>query len=128
VNNIRRAFSLKRRDEQYDLALDLYTFMNPHTGEKSEVQSEVEIEALNQLAKSKLGSIRRNLVYIVKTFSYSKDSKYERGVKYFGFDKPRLQRWLYEKWNSSKGLAWIGIILCIILGILGIITSILLSH
>jgi len=128
VNNIRRAFSLKRRDEQYNLALDLYTFINPRTGESSEVQSEVEIEALNLFAKSKLASIRRNLVDIIKTFSYSKDSKYERGLKYFGFDKPRFIRLLLEKWNSQKGLAWIGIILGIILGIIGIITSILLSH
>ena len=123
VNNERRSFSLNRRGEQYALALDLFTYRSPHKEDISEVQSEVEIEALNPLAKSKLGDIRRNLVVIVKDkgYNYSTDSKYERGIKHIGLDKPSWQRWFLEKWNSQKGLAWIGIVI----GVLGCVVSII---
>jgi hypothetical protein len=123
INNTRRSFSLTRRDEQYQLALDSYSFTNPKTGETSEVQTEVEIEAKNQPAKRKLGTIRRNLVEILKTFSYSTDSKYERGIKYFGIEKNPIMRWLKENLYTPKGLALIAIIIAIV----GIIITILLS-
>jgi len=84
--NERRSFSLKRRDEVYVLSIDLFTFINPRTGKSSEENSEVEIEARNSVAQQKLGDIRFNLIEIVKGFDLSTDSKYERGIKYFGID------------------------------------------
>ncbi len=85
--NERRSFSLKRRDEEYILSLDLFTFINPRTGKSSEENSEVEIEAQNRAAQQKLNDIRFNLIEIVKGFNLSTDSKYERGIKYFGIDR-----------------------------------------
>ncbi|CAG1007675.1 hypothetical protein ANAEL_03568 [Anaerolineales bacterium] len=126
VNNERRSFSLRRGNELYELALDLASFTNPKTGKMSDTQIEVEIEALNDAAKSKLGGIRRNLVDIVKTFDYSKESKYERGIKFFGLDKSRPQQWLkrlIEWWNSDIGLARLGIIVAVV----GIAISIILA-
>jgi hypothetical protein len=128
VNNERRSFSLKRRGELYALAVDLFIFINPRTGETSEEQSEVEIEALNQSAKRKLGSIRRNLVEIVKAFDYSRDSKYERGIKYLGIDKHHRLQWFFKNWNTPKGLAWIGIIATVITALVGIILTLLLRR
>ena len=85
--NERRSFSLKRRDEEYSLALDLFTFINPHTGKSSKEHSEIEIEAKNSAARRKLGDIRHNLVEIVRGFTLSTDSKYERGIKYFDIER-----------------------------------------
>ena len=124
VNNERRAFHLRRNNENYELALDLFSFTNIRNNEPSDVQCEIEIEALNDEAKNKLGSIRRNLIEIVKDFDFSKDSKYEKGIKHLGLDKSSWLKWINENWNTSKGLAWIAILLTII----GIILSILLSR
>ncbi len=121
VDNERRSFSLKRRDEEYALALDLFTYKNPRIEDVSEIQSELEIEALNDSAKAKLSGIRRDLIEIVKGFKLSTDSKYERGVKYFNLDRPSWLRWIQEHWNTNKGLAWIGIILAV----LGVILTII---
>lgn len=128
INNERRAFQLKRNNEQYELALDLFTFTNPHNNETGEVKCEVEIEAINPAAKSKLSSIRRNLIDIVTGFDFSRDSKYEKGIKYFGLDKPSWRRWFQEKWNTPKGLAWIGIIVTVTTAIIGIILTILFGR
>jgi inorganic triphosphatase YgiF len=121
VDNERRSFALKRRDEEYALALDLFTYKNPRIEDASEIQSELEIEALNDPAKGKLSSIRRDFVEIVKGFRLSTDSKYERGVKYFNLDRPTWLRWIQEHVTTNKGLAWIGIILAV----LGIILTII---
>ena len=80
VNNERRKFTLCRRDEKYELSLDLMQFVDLNSKKVSNPESEIEIEALNEIAKQKLGTIRRNLVDIMKTFEFSKDSKYKRGI------------------------------------------------
>lgn len=117
--NERRNFNLQRRNEKYRLSIDLFTILNINTGSTSKIISEVEIEAKNEAAVLKLGDIKRNLIEILKTFTYSQDSKYERGIKYFGLDR----KWkLPFTWMSGRGLGVIGIVLTIV----GIVISIVL--
>lgn len=124
INNERRSFLLTRGDEKYELVLDLISFTNPKTGKTSETLSEVEIEALNEAARKKLGGIKRNIVEIIKKFSYSTDSKYERAIKYFGFDKRKAQR-RFLWWNNEIGLAQAGIVIAVLAIVVTVIIALL---
>jgi inorganic triphosphatase YgiF len=117
IDNERRSFILRRGSEQYELSLDLITFTNPKTKKRSDTLSEIEIEALNKAAKQKLGSIKRHLVEIIKTFGFSHESKYERGIKCFGLDRPQSRNWFSDRisnFNTSAGREWIAITIAII--------------
>jgi len=81
VDNERRSFTLKRRNEDYSLSLDLFRFLDPQNRVVSEIISEIEIEALNQPAKNRLPNIQSDLLKIIGYFEYSTDSKYMRGLK-----------------------------------------------
>lgn len=125
VINERRNFMLLRGNEQYKLSLDLIKFVNPKLNKTSESESEVEIEALNEAAKQKLGTIRRNLVEIMRTFDFSKDSKYERGIARMslkGNKSWRVKMW-FSNINTDSGRNWIEITIAII----GIIVTIILA-
>lgn len=125
VINERRNFMLLRGNEQYKLSLDLIKFFNPKLNKTSESESEVEIEALNEAAKQKLGTIRRNLVEIMRTFDFSKDSKYERGISRMslkGKKSWRVKMW-FSNINTDSGRNWIEITIAII----GIVVTIILA-
>ena len=125
VVNERRNFMLIRGNEQYKLSLDLIKFVNPKSNKTSEPESEVEIEALNEAAKQKLGTIRRNLVEIMRTFDFSKDSKYERGITRMslkGNKSWKVKTW-FSNMNTDAGRNWIEITIAII----GIIVTIVLA-
>lgn len=125
VDNERRTFRLRRGDEHYELSLDLLKFINPKTHKASEIQSEIEIEALNEAAKQKLGNIRRSLIDIMGTFNFSPDSKYERGIKHLNLNKTNQN--IHTKWlsnfNTEAGRDWINIAVAII----GIIVTVILA-
>lgn len=124
VKNERKTFSLVRRDEKYELSFDLFTFSNPTNNEISDTLSEIEIEAKSQKAIEEIYKIRENILKIVGLDSYSKESKYERGIKIFRLDNKPLYIWLLNNWNTTKGLAWLGIII----GVVGLILTIIYKY
>jgi inorganic triphosphatase YgiF len=116
VNNERRKFTLGRGNERYELSLDLMQFVNPISKKISKLESEIEIEALNEEAKQKLATIKRNLVEISRTFDFSKDSKYERGITRLAItSKKNMSKRIYlSKLNTETSRDWITILISLI--------------
>ncbi len=126
VSNERSNYLLQRDDERLRLSLDSFMFSNPKTGRTSDQQFEIELEALNDVASSKLRNIKNNLLGVLRGFEFSKSSKYERGIKKFSIDRSEWLQGLIA-WGSSESATWAGIVIGMIgvfLTILGILLTI----
>lgn len=106
VSNERYRFLLKRRSEEYELAIDFFYFSSQRFARTSTGQSEIEVEAMNAAAGEKIGEMARILKQQMKGIKPSRESKYERGVRKLWLQYPE---WMLRIFESVDNIAmkWI---------------------
>ena len=127
VKNSRRLFSMQSQqgilnEESFKakLSFDMFTYVNPVSHQSSDEMYELEIEALNEEANSRLNGIGNNIRKLIRDFEPSTESKYEHGVKFFHLDQSPFNKRFFN-WSSGPGLNW----LSLWIGLVGIILTIL---
>lgn len=125
VSNERRNYLMVRGEEIHRLSFDSFFFVNPKTGRTSDQQYEIEIESLNAAASAKLHTMKHSLLEVFRGgFTFSKSSKYERGIEAFSINGALWKQWL-SKWSSPTGLGWVGFVATLAGIVIGVIATVI---
>ncbi len=124
VINERDLYSMTGAQEEYELAVDIFSYANTLTGQTSSQQFEIEVEAKNDAAATRIPSMKSKLLSLLTSrgyddFRFSEDSKYERGVKIMQLWQPTWLQY-FSAWATRSNAA----LIMLILGVLGFVVGV----
>jgi inorganic triphosphatase YgiF len=99
IRNDRKIFEMRPKDGlsmpdefRAKLSLDSFVLINPRSRHTSPALYELEIEALNDQARTRLSEISQTIRKLAPNFIASPFSKYEQGIKYYKLDKSIMNK------------------------------------